>query len=141
MTDKIKSQHRQRLAVVYVRQSSPGQVKNNTESRRRQRDLHHRAKELGWADSQILVLEEQQAKTGSSTRQREAYRQLAERVAQGEVGIIFAVEVARWARDNVAWQMLLRDCVFCDVLLADEHRIYGSPHLRKAATERCTTGR
>ena len=124
MTDTIQPNHHRRLAVVDVRPSSPRQLKNNTESRRRQRALDCPVKELVSAGPPILLLEEQQAKTGSSTSQREAYRQLAERVAQAQVGIIFAVEVARWARDNVAWQLLLRDCVFGDVLLADEHRIY-----------------
>jgi DNA invertase Pin-like site-specific DNA recombinase len=130
MNDKIDARHLQRLAAVYVRQSSPTQVRNNPESRQRQRALKERAHELGWPEDRILVFEEEQARTASSTHSRQAYRELAEKVVDGRVGIILAVEVSRWARDNVAWQLLLRDCIFADVLLADEKKVYDAndPH-------------
>jgi DNA invertase Pin-like site-specific DNA recombinase len=124
MNEKIQPRHFQRLAVVYVRQSSPTQVRNNRESPIRQRALQKRARELGWPADQILVLQEEQAKSASSTCGRHAYRQLAEAVVEDRVGIILAVEVGRWSRDSAAWQLLLRDCMFADVLLADEHKIY-----------------
>ena len=132
MNNKIDARHLQRLAAVYVRQSSPGQVRNNPESRRRQRALKERARELGWPEERILVLEEDRGRTASSTHGREAYRELAGKVVAARVGIVLAVEVSRWARDNVAWQLLLRDCVFADVLLADEQRVYdgNDPHDR-----------
>jgi DNA invertase Pin-like site-specific DNA recombinase len=130
MNDKIDARHLQRLAAVYVRQSSPTQVRNNQESRQRQRALQERARELGWPAERVLVFEEEQARTASSTHSRQAYRELAEKVVAGRVGIILAVEVSRWARDNVAWQLLLRDCIFADVLLADEKKVYDAndPH-------------
>jgi DNA invertase Pin-like site-specific DNA recombinase len=132
MNDKIQAHHLQRVAAVYVRQSSPAQVRNNQESRRRQRALKERAHELGWPEERILVLEEEQARTASSRRGRQAYRELAEKVVGGQVGIILAVEVSRWARDNAAWQLLLRDCLFAEVLLADEQKVYDAndPHDR-----------
>ena len=43
MSHKIKAAHFTRLAGVYIRQSSPGQVKNNTESYRVQKGLVTRA--------------------------------------------------------------------------------------------------
>ncbi len=130
MNDKIQPIHLQRLAVVYVRQSSPTQLQNNRESSRRQRALKQRACQLGWPEERVRVLEEEKAKTGSSTEGRRAYRELAESVVDGRVGLILAVEVSRWARDNAAWQLLLRDCVFADVLLADENQVYDAsdPH-------------
>src|SRR5271157_1781744 len=130
MNDKIQAPHLQRLAVVYVRQSSPTQVRNNQESRLRQRALKERARALGWSEDRILVLEEDQARTASSTHGRQAYCELAEKVVEGRVGIILAVEVSRWARDNAAWQLLLRDCIFTGVLLADEQKVYDAndPH-------------
>ena len=124
MSDKIQPHHLERLAVVYVRQSSPKQVRDNKESRLRQRALSERAHQLGWADEKILLLEEEKARTGSSTADRTTYRKASELVCQNQVGIIFALEVSRWSRDNVAWQLLLRDCVYGNVLLADEHAIY-----------------
>ena len=132
MNEKIQACHLQRLAIDYVRQSGPGQVRNNRESPRRQRALKERARELGWPEERILVLEEGRAKSASSTYGRSAYRELAEKVIAGDVGIILAVEVSRWARDNAAWQLLLRDCIFANVLLADEQKIYdlNDPHDR-----------
>ncbi len=130
MNNQIDARHLQRLAAVYVRQSSPGQVRNNQESRQRQRALKERACQLGWPEERVLVLEEDQGRTASSTHGRQAYHELAEKVVSGRVGIILAVEVSRWARDNAAWQLLLRDCIFADVLLADEQRLYdpNDPH-------------
>jgi DNA invertase Pin-like site-specific DNA recombinase len=124
MNEKIQAYHLQRLAGTYVRQSGPGQIRNNQESARRQRALTKRARELGWPEDRILVFDEHGAKSGSSTYGRDAYHKLAEKVIAGEMGIILAVEVSRWARDNAAWQLLLRDCIFANVLLADEEKVY-----------------
>jgi len=124
MNELIQSRHLQRLAVVYVRQSGGKQIRNNPESALRQRALRKRAEELGWPAERILLLDEDQGKTASSTRRRLAYRQLAEHVIKDRVGIILAIDVSRWARDNAAWQLLLRDCIFSNVLLADERKVY-----------------
>ena len=131
MNEKIQAHHLKRLAGVYVRQSGPGQVRNNQESTRRQRALSQRARQLGWPDERVVVFEEG-AKSGSSTYGRGVYHELAEKVIAGQMGIILAVEVSRWARDNAAWQLLLRDCIFANVLLADEQKIYDpdDPHDR-----------
>jgi len=107
-----------------VRQSSPTQVRNNLESPQRQRALAQRAEQLGWPASQVLVIEEQRAHSGSSRDGRTAYHQLSELVVGQHVGLILAVGVSRWARDGVAWQLLLRDCMFDGVLLADECHLY-----------------
>ena len=132
MDDKIQPRYLQRLAVVYVRQSTPAQLRHNRESRQRQRDLKQRACELGWPEERICMLTEEKAKSASATEGRRAYHELAEGVVKGRVGLILAVEVSRWSRDNAAWQLLLRDCVFADVLLADEHKVYdvNDPHDR-----------
>jgi DNA invertase Pin-like site-specific DNA recombinase len=124
MNEFIQSRHLQRLAVVYVRQSGGKQIRNNPESTLRQLALRKRAEELGWPAERILLLQDDQGKSASSTRRRLAYRRLAELVIQDRVGIILAVDVSRWARDNAAWQLLLRDCIFAKVLLADEHKVY-----------------
>ena len=130
MNDRIGRHHLERLAIVYVRQSSHKQVRDNKESRRRQRALDARATQLGWDKEKVLILEEEKARSGSSTAERSAYRKVSELVFQNQVGIILAVEVSRWSRDSVAWQMLLRDCIYSNVLLADEQRLYdpNDPH-------------
>jgi DNA invertase Pin-like site-specific DNA recombinase len=121
---KIQPHHLTRLAVVYVRQSSPTQTRNNLESPERQRALAKRGEELGWPPTQVLVIEEGRARSGSSTEGRSDYRRVCELIAKQQVGIILAVDVSRWARDNVVWQWLLRDCIFENVLLGDEHQVY-----------------
>jgi hypothetical protein len=47
----VTARHRDRLAVVYVRQSTPQQVLEHGESTRLQYGLTTRAVELGWAPS------------------------------------------------------------------------------------------
>ena len=74
MSEKIQPHHLSRLAVVYVRQSSPTQFRNQLESPQRQRALRERAMQLGWPESRVHVLAEQQAASGGSTHGRPAYR-------------------------------------------------------------------
>jgi DNA invertase Pin-like site-specific DNA recombinase len=123
MNEKIQALHLSRLAVVYKRQSNPMQARDHLESPLRQLALAKHAEELGWSPSQVLVLDEQ-PRSASCTEGRSAFRQLRDLVVAGKVGVILAVDVSRWARDTVAWQLLLRDCVFEGVLLADECRVY-----------------
>ncbi len=52
--EKITERHRQRRAVVYVRQSSPGQLERNTESTARQYALRERAVALGWPAASVV---------------------------------------------------------------------------------------
>jgi hypothetical protein len=47
-----------RTAVVYVRQSSPGQVARNVESQELQYELTERAVALGWGRERIEVIDE-----------------------------------------------------------------------------------
>jgi len=123
MIQKILAVHLVRLAVIYVRQSNSMQARDHLESSLRQLALAKLAEKLGWPPLQILVLEER-PRSASSTEGRSAFHQLRELVVAGKVGVIFAVDVSRWARDTVAWQQLLRDCMFESVLLADECRVY-----------------
>ena len=52
---KVKPNHLQRAAYVYIRQSSPAQVENNRESTARQYDLVEKVCQLGWAKEQVIV--------------------------------------------------------------------------------------
>jgi DNA invertase Pin-like site-specific DNA recombinase len=69
MTDlsKIQPAHRQRAAFVYLRQSSPAQVEHNRESTARQYALSERAAQLGWAREQVVLIDEDLGRSGSST--------------------------------------------------------------------------
>jgi len=56
--EKIRPGHRDRAAVVYVRQSSRQQVLKHSESTRLQYALAERAAALGWARSRIVVIDD-----------------------------------------------------------------------------------
>lgn len=121
---KIHPEQLSRKAYVYVRQSSPGQVLNNTESARRQRDLVKLAESLGWSSSQIEVLDEDQGKSGQAQSEREAFKQMIAEVCVGEVGIILGLQVSRLARNAADWFPLLEMCKLTETLIADEEGVY-----------------
>ena len=95
--------HLQRLAVIYVRQSTPHQVLNHQESRRLQYALQQRAVELGWRVQDVRFADSDTGRTAKTVRKRYAFKQLAADVALGKIGIILAVEAARLARNCSDW--------------------------------------
>jgi DNA invertase Pin-like site-specific DNA recombinase len=121
---KISAVHRQRMAVVYVRQSSPTQLERNRESTMRQYNFVARAIALGWAEAQVLVIDEDQGVSASGLFDRAGFAQLTAEVALGHVGIVLGLEVARLARNNADWYRLLDLCGLTDTVLADEDGIY-----------------
>ena len=121
---KIQSQHLQRAAYVYVRQSSRRQVIEHLESQRRQYDLVSWASAAGWPGEQIVVIDEDQSKSGSSAKTRPGFARLIAAVAQGKVGIVIALEVTRLSRNSPDWHHLLYLCRFTNTLIADEHTVY-----------------
>ena len=124
--EPIRSKHLERLAFVYLRQSSLAQVRKNTEGEERQRRMRNVVQELGWPDQQIVVLRGDTGNSGSSQHGREDYRRMLEAVLSDQVGVIGAWELSRLVRDNQDWNQLVRLCHLQGVLLADEHRIYDS---------------
>ena len=60
---KIQPTHRQRQAVIYLRQSTPKQVLKNRESALNQRALRGRLLDLGWCKDQIVLIDEDQARS------------------------------------------------------------------------------
>src|SRR5881394_3962918 len=121
---KVSSSHRQRAAIVYVRQSTLLQVERNRESTARQYDLASRAQQLGWPREAIRVIDGDLGVSGSVTGQRDGFEGMVAEVALGQVGIIVALEVSRLARDNAAWYRLLDLAGVCDTLVADADGVY-----------------
>jgi DNA invertase Pin-like site-specific DNA recombinase len=121
---KISAVHRQRMAVVYVRQSSPTQLERNRESTLRQYNFVARAIALGWTEAQIHVIDEDQGVSANGLVDRSGFAQLTTEVALGRVGIVLGLEVARLARNNADWYRLLDLCGLTDTVLADEDGIY-----------------
>ena len=125
MTDnKIKPVHKQRAAVVYIRQSTASQVEHNRESTARQYALVDRACDLGWAKEQVKVIDEDLAITGSIVGNRAGFERMAWEVGLGRVGIILGIEVSRLARNNANWYRLLDLCAITDTLIGDNDGLY-----------------
>ncbi len=124
MSDKIQSIHLDRRATVYLRQSTLKQVYENRESTRRQYALRQRAADLGWPDDRIDVIDDDLGQSGSSTEKRSGFQRLAEDIAHGRVGAIFALEVSRLARSSADWHRLLDLCGVADVVIVDEQAAF-----------------
>ena len=91
---KITSTHRDRLALVYLRQSSMAQVRQHTESTMRQYGLVEEATRLGWAPADVLVIDTDLEISGRWGVTREGFTELVTRVCRGEVGAIFGIEIS-----------------------------------------------
>ena len=122
----VKPHHLQRAAYVYLRQSSPGQVRKNREGQQRQKAMVDHVANLGWPRTQITLLDGDTGQTGSSQHGRTEFQTLLEAIITGKAGIVAARELSRLVRDNQDWAQVVRLCRFQDVLLADEHRSYSA---------------
>src|SRR3954469_25518254 len=121
---KISEAHRRRCVVVYVRQSTLGQVERNTESAARQYALRERAVELGWPSESVVVVDEDTGRSGSSAEGRLGFKELVAEVGLGHVGIVLALEVSRLARSSADWHQLLALCALTATLIADSDGVY-----------------
>lgn len=121
---KITSAHHQRLAFIYVRQSTPKQVAHNQESQQYQYRLQQRAQELGWATEQVRVIDSDLGMSGSEATGRSGFQELVAEVSLGHVGIVFGYEVSRLARNNRDWYLLLDLAAVFGTLIADNDGIY-----------------
>jgi DNA invertase Pin-like site-specific DNA recombinase len=121
---KIEQRHLDRLAVVYVRQSSLRQVEHNQESTRLQYGLQHRARSFGWHADRIDVIDDDLGVSGASIAGREGFQRLLSEIALDHVGMILGVEMSRLARSNRDWHQLLELCARFGTLIADLDGIY-----------------
>jgi DNA invertase Pin-like site-specific DNA recombinase len=120
---KITSVHLARKAIVYVRQSSDRQVRENTESQRLQYALAHRAQDLGWQEVEIIDTDlGRSAAIGMGAR--EGFERLVASVALGEVGIVLSREVSRLSRTDKDWCHLIEVCQVFGTLIGDAEQIY-----------------
>jgi DNA invertase Pin-like site-specific DNA recombinase len=122
MSEKVKTQHLERKALLYVRQSSLSQVMRNEESRRLQYAMEQRLKELGW--SQIEIVDEDLGCSAAGTTQRNGFERMVAEVCLGRVGAVAAREVSRFARNSREWQQLVEVCRMVDTLLVDHETVY-----------------
>src|SRR5436309_12751851 len=121
---KIRPRHLGRLAIVYVRQSTPHQVVSNRASTDLQYQLRRRAVSLGWAEDRIVVIDDGQCISGQSVENRPGFQRLLAEVSLGHVGIVFGREMSRLARSCKDWHQLLELCGLFQVLIGDADGVY-----------------
>jgi DNA invertase Pin-like site-specific DNA recombinase len=125
---KVRATHLKRNAYLYIRQSSPRQVLENTESTKRQYGLRQRALALGWAAEQIIVIDTDLGHSAAQAKDREGFQKLVAEVGVGRAGIVLGLEVSRLARNSMDWHRLLEICALTDTLILDEDGTYDPAH-------------
>jgi excisionase family DNA binding protein len=121
---KVTPGHLSRHAIVYLRQSSAAQVERNRESTERQYALALKARELGWPDERIIVIDEDLGISGSGLVARSGFARLTTEVALARVGLVLGLEVSRLARNNAEWYRLIDLAGLTDTLIGDADGIY-----------------
>lgn len=120
----IEKSHLGRKALVYVRQSTPGQVLAHRESTRLQYQLRDAARKLGWGPERIETIDEDLGVSGSGEVQRDGFERLTLAVARGEAGAVFGLEASRLSRNEVDWFQLLRWLRSTHTLLVVKGQVY-----------------
>ena len=134
---KIKPEHLARKAIVYLRQSSEKQVRQNLESQRLQYELAERIRSLGWQEIDIIN-SDLGSSAAMSSASREGFERVLSSVALGEVGIVASREVSRLSRTDKDWCRLLEVCQIFGTLIGDEQQVGGSAesqHPQRGAEE------
>jgi DNA invertase Pin-like site-specific DNA recombinase len=122
MVDRITATHLTRAAIIYVRQSSPEQVRTHGESTRIQLGLRAKAIALGWRHPVTLL--DDLGISAAGFAQRPGFQRMATEVSLGHVGIILCVEASRLSRNSKDWAPLFEICGHLDTLVADLDQIY-----------------
>jgi len=122
MSEKIKPQHLERKAILYVRQSLAYQVSHNLESQKLQYAMQQRLEQLGWRE--IEVVDEDLGRSAAGTVTRAGFERMVAEVCLGKVGAVAAREVSRFARNSRDWQQLVEVCRVVDTVLIDQETVY-----------------
>jgi len=122
MHPKLTVELLKRRAVVYIRQSSPGQVVHNLESQRRQYGLADHARQLGFHE--VQVIDEDLGRSGSGKVERPGFERLVAEVCSGEVGAVLCIEASRLARNGRDWHHLIELCGLVRTVVIDPDGIY-----------------
>jgi DNA invertase Pin-like site-specific DNA recombinase len=124
MPDKVAPHHLDRLAAVYVRQSTLQQIEQHRESTQIQYGLADRACRLGWPRSKVIVIDEDLGLSAASAVGRAGFQRLVAEVGLGHVGLVLGFEVSRLARSCRDWYQLLEICALAGTLIADSDGLY-----------------
>lgn len=122
MNPKLTVDRLRRRAVVYVRQSSPGQVIHHQESQRRQYGLVDRARELGFQD--IGIIDDDLGRSACGLVERPGFQRLVAEVCTGEIGVVLCIEASRLARNGRDWHHLIELCGMVSAVVVDFDGVY-----------------
>jgi len=121
--ERITAAHRAKLAYIYVRQSTAGQVRQHQESTELQYGLVDRAIALGWPRERICVIDDDLGKSGTAGTERHGFQHLIAEIGLGKAGLVVSLDASRLARNNRDWHQLLELCSIFGVLIADGERL------------------
>jgi DNA invertase Pin-like site-specific DNA recombinase len=124
MISKIKVQHKEKMAYVYLRQSTMGQVLHHQESTERQYALKDKAISCGWMPGKIKMLDADLGLSGTQMSNRQDFKTLVADVSLNKVGAIFALEASRLSRSSSDWNRLFELCSLTNTLIIDEDGFY-----------------
>ena len=118
----ITPEHLRRKAVVYLRQSSLEQVEKRTGSQAYQRNQADLARDYGWTEDLIEVIDEDLGKSGSTVERRTGWQRMLDQIAAHAVGCVFAVNISRLGRELLALEHLRVMALHHGTLLCLENR-------------------
>lgn len=123
-SSKIKPEHLDRDAALYIRQSTLHQLREHQESTSRQYGLRDRLLALGWRGDQVVIIDEDLGVSGNGNSERDGFRRLLKLVTDQQVGIVLGLEMSRFARNSKEWHDLFEVCAIFDSLIADEDGLF-----------------
>jgi DNA invertase Pin-like site-specific DNA recombinase len=123
-SSKVRPEHLEKLAIVYVRQSSPTQVLEHRESTARQYALAEQAIAFGWQRERVLIIDEDLGKSGRTAEGRSGFQRLITEVTLNHVGMVLGLEMSRLARSSKDWHAFFEMCAIFGTLIADADGVY-----------------
>ena len=124
ISSKVHAHHLDRIAIVYIRQSTLQQVERNNESTKLQYALQEKAYAMGWHNDRVIIIDEDLGRSGTNAEGRPGFQRLVAEVSMDRVGIIFGIEISRLARSCRDWHQLLEVCALFNTLIADSDGVY-----------------
>src|ERR1700740_3750909 len=120
----VTTAHRAKLAYIYVRQSTAGQVRQHQETPELRYGLVDRAAAFGWPKERIEVIDDDLGKSGTSSDGRGGFQRLIAEIGLGKAGLVLSLDASRLARNNHDWHQLLELCSLFGVVIGDGKRLY-----------------
>ena len=115
LAGKVQPRHLDRLAIVYVRQSTLNSSSCIASPRRCS---------MGWPRPRVSVIDDDLGCSGASAEGRPGFQRLVAEVGLGHVGPVLGFEVSRLARSCRDWYHLLEICALAGTPIADRDGVY-----------------